>query len=237
MMVKLTLDLMDQKNTMTHPRQIGRILAATIRSNRPDGATTVRALAEIGLDGDHHADHLSPRQVLLAGADAYARHGLVARALSENLLCDLDTASLRSGRLLKIGRQAVLWLSFQCEPCAQLDARQAGLSKRIGNQRGMLARVLQGGEIEPGDTVVELDTTLPAWSDDWRQRVARVLTSVPDGMVVDYKQLARLAGLSITYCRVFPKIARDLGMAHKAVSIHGRPEQPRWQGSELFDVY
>lgn len=217
---------------------IGQVLTLTPASG-VTGVTSLQAIAGVGLAGERHADPLSPRQVLLAGADAYARHGLAPHALGENLLFDGDTASLRSGQLLQVGGQAVLWLSFQCEACGQLDLIRKGLAKAIGihgdQRRGMLARVLHGGIIQSGDAIVLLGATLPGWSDDWRERVATVLARVPDGMVVDYRQLARLAGLQTGYCRAFPKIARELGLAHKAVATSSAPGLPRWQGSELFD--
>lgn len=241
--------LFDQENILNHSQHIGQVVGHVIGQvvalTNASGAACIpslQAIAGVGLAGERHADPLSPRQVLLAGADAYARHALAPHALGENLLLDGDTASLRSGQLLQVGAQAVLWLSFHCEACGQLDRMQAGLAQRIGlhgdRRRGMLARVLHGGVIKLGDAIVLLSATLPGWSgwsDDWRERVAAVLARVPDGMVVDYRQLARLAGLQTAYCRVFPKIARELGLAHKAVATTSAPGLPRWQGFELFD--
>lgn len=224
---------------MNHAQHIGQVVGQVLALTNATGATSLQAIAGLGLAGERHADPLSPRQVLLAGATAYARHGLAPHALGENLLFDGDTAALRSGQLLQVGPQAVLWLSFHCEACGQLDRMQAGLAQRIGlhgdKRRGMLARVLHGGVIHTGDAIVMLGDTLPGWSDDWRERVATVLARVPDGMVVDYRQLARLAGLQTAYCRAFPKIARELGLAHKAVATTSESGLPRWQGSELFD--
>lgn len=206
------------------------------RSGPPRAVASARAIAGVGLAGDVHADALSPRQLLLAGSPAYAAHALDAGALSENLLLDMDTASLTSGALLQIGAEAVLWLSFQCEPCGQLNLGDPGLAKRIGHSRGMLARVLRDGVIRPGDGVSHLHPTLPGWSNNWRARVVQVLAALPAEMVIDYKQLARLAGVAPGYCRVFPRVARELGLAHRVVATHSPAEQPRWQGWELFDV-
>lgn len=205
-------------------------------SPAPRAVATALAIAGIGLEGDRHADPFSPRQLLLAGTAAYAAHGLPDHALRENLLLDIDTADLRSGSLLQIGTQAVLWLTFQCEPCGQLehDAHQPGLGKRIGARRGMLARVMRGGEMHVGDRVMRLERSLSPWSDDWRERFAVILRRVPDGMAVDYKQLARLAGVQTTYCRVFPRMARELGLSHKALAMRSNADVPRWDGSELF---
>jgi hypothetical protein len=221
------------------PGNIGFVRALHLRPSRaqaPQAVDRALAIAGTGLDGDVHADPLSPRQVLLACADVYARHALPAHALRENLLVDIDTCGLRSGTLLQVGAQARLWLTFQCEACARLNARQPGLSSRIGGHRGMLARVVCGGTIKPGDSIVQLNGSLPALSDDWRHRVANVLARVPDGMVIEYKQLARVSGVQLSYCRVFPRIARELGLSHKAVSMHSPSTSRRWQGHQLFAV-
>jgi MOSC domain-containing protein YiiM len=219
---------------------MGQVLQLSVRPARALASREVpaaTAVAHWGLSGDIHADALSPRQVLLAGAPAYARLGLAPHALDENLLLDIDTSALPSGALLRVGGQVVLWLSFQCEPCGRLDRQRSGLSRDIGLQRGMLARVLAGGHIRPGDAVVLLDGT-PPWSmpeaDDWRRRVARVLDAVPDGHVIEFRQLARLSGVAPGYCRVFPRVARELGLSHKAVAMSARPELPRWTGSGYF---
>lgn len=195
------------------------------------------ALAGTGLAGDVHADPLSPRQLLLAGSPAYDALRLPVHALRENLLLDLDTARLRSGSVLQIGRDVRLRLMFQCEACGRLDLQLHGLARALGTQRGMLARVLSGGDIRPGDRVRDLGPLLPAWSDDWRERVARVLAALPAGCVVEYAQLARLAGIASTYCRAFPALLRKLGPALAAGAVAQRmaPERPRWDGRGLFD--
>lgn len=195
----------------------------------------VRACANSGLDGDVQRDVLSLRQLLVAGTPAYDRLGLPSNALRENLLLDVDSAALASGQLLAVGAEAVLWLTFPCEPCGRLNLRQERLSHTIGAQRGMLARVLRSGDVHVGDPVRLLAATLPPWSPDWRARVEAVLAQVPPGMVVEYRQLARLAGVALTYCRVFPRVARELGLADKAVGLQSASTLPRWDGAGLFE--
>ncbi|QBE67470.1 hypothetical protein EWM63_23650 [Pseudoduganella lutea] len=217
---------------------IGRVQAIALRSSprtMPRAVSAAQAIAGLGLADDRHADALSPRQVLLAGAPAYARHGLAPHTLRENLLLDVDTSTFASGTLLRVGRDAVLRLTFACEACGYLDARQPGIAAAIGRARGMLARVVHGGAIAAGDPVAMLPTILPAWDDDWRTRVAAILALVPPGMVVDYRHLARLAGVQTVYCRAFPRLARSLGFGHAAVAMASQPQLPRWQGHELFD--
>jgi len=219
---------------------LGRVLAVAQRSTKQvplRDASQVVALSGQGLSDDVHADPLSPRQLLLAGAPAYAGHGLAAHALRENLLLDVGTAGLRSGTVLQVGPEALLWLTFQCEACGQIDTLARGLARRIGLQRGILARVLRGGIIKPGDAVSMLPASLPAWSDDWRQRAVAVLAAVPDGMVLEYSQLARLIGVQSSYCRALPELARAAGLGSKAVTLQDRSPAPRWQGHELFVKY
>lgn len=216
---------------------IGRVQAISLRPalrGTPCAMPAVAAIAGHGLSGDAHADELSPRQVLLAGTPAYARHGLPPQALRENLLLDIDTSGLVSGTLLRVGAEAVLRLMFACEACGYLDARQPGVAASIGRSRGMLARVVLGGTIVAGDPVALLPGSLPAWDDDWRARVAAILARVPPGMVVEYRQLARLAGVQTVYCRTFPRLARSLGFGHAAVPMARRTDVPRWQGIGLF---
>jgi hypothetical protein len=200
----------------------------------PAAASSVQALAGYGLAGDRHADPLSPRQVLLASAAAYTDFSLPAHALGENLLVDANTAALGSGTVLQVGKSVLLRLMFQCEACGYLDAWQAGVAARIGRRRGILARVLAGGTIHPGDRILDLGRPLPAWDDDWRARVAQVLRAVPIGMVLTYAQLARLAGVQSTYCRAFPRLVRSLGYADKAVSAQAAAGLRCWDGAGLF---
>lgn len=218
---------------------IGRVQAIAVRPHghaAPRAVDAVLARAGLGLLKDRHADPLSPRQVLLAGAPAYARHGLAPHTLRENLLLDLDTSHLASGTLLQVGAEAMLWLTFACEACRYLDARQPGIAAAIGRARGMLARVVRGGTIRVGDPVAVLEQSLPPWHDDWRARVSAILARVPPGLVVDYKQLARLAGVQSVYCRAFPRLARGLGYGDVAVPMAGQPGVARWEGEELFET-
>jgi hypothetical protein len=219
---------------------IGNITSLALRARRdigPTRADRVHAIAHTGLSGDVHADPSSPRQLLLAGRDAYRDFGLPAHALRENVLVDFDTAALQSGTVLQIGQDVLLRLMFQCEACGHLDAWQPRLSTRIGLRRGMLARVIRGGTLHPGDRIRDLGRLLPAWSDDWRERVVQVLDAVPPDAVITYGRLAHLAGVASTYCRAFPRLTAKLGpgYADKVIAAQAATAQPRWDGRGLFD--
>lgn len=219
---------------------IGAVKAVALRASRAQPQRPVEhavAIAGAGLAGDVFADALSPRQLLLADESVYRDFALAPHALRENLLLDADTSRLPSGSVLQIGAGATLRLMFQCEACGQLDLRRPGLARGLGARRGMLARVLAGGSIRPGDAVRNLGVLAPAWPDDWRERVGRVLGAVPDGWVIEYRHLARLAGIQSSYCRAFPRLVAGLGAGHaaRAVGAQSASPLPRWQGEGLFD--
>ena len=189
-----------------------------------------------GLEGDRHADPRSPRQLLLAGTPAYDDLRLPPLLLRENLLLELDTATLESGMLLRVGLETILRLSFQCEACGYLATRLGGSTCALGPRRGMLARVEQGGEMRVGDEVVILDARRPALPEDWRERVAMVLDAVPSGMVMSYAGIAHVAGIQSTYCRAFPRVLAKLGAsrAARAVTARSTDPSPRWDGAGFF---
>lgn len=220
-------------------RATGTLLALASRRTRGEQPASFDSLAlhaGAGIEGDFHADALSPRQLLLAGAPVYEALSLPPHALRENLLFDFEPSCLGSGTVLQIGGQVRLRMMFPCEACGQLDTIVHGLARRIGARRGMLARVLTGGVIHVGDPVRELGVLEPSWHEDWRERVRAVLDAVPPGAVVEYRQLARLAGIQSSYCRAFPRLLARLGdgYAAKAVPAQSPVALARWQGDDLY---
>lgn len=213
-------------------------------SIRPAGAPapvrvdSMLLIAGSGAEGDRHLDPLSPRQLLLAHYQSYTALGPAPQALRENLLLDDDIERLPSGTVLQLGAQARVRLMFACEACGRLDLHGERLAATVGFRRGVLARVVEGGVIRPGDPVQDLGQRFPSWSDDWRLRVRQVLDAVPPGAVIDYARLARLAGIQSSYCRAFPRLLRALGphFADKAVAARSASSLPRWTGEGLFDV-
>jgi hypothetical protein len=196
--------------------EIGSVAALAIRPARslpPQRADRVVALGGAGLAGDVHADPLSPRQLLLAGSPAYQSLDLPAHALRENLLLNLDTARLRSGHVLQVGCNVRLRLMFQCEACGRLDLQHPSLARALGARRGMLARVVTGGEMLPGDLVRDLGPQMPPWSDDWRARRPR---AAPVRLRIraragKHRQQARSARAARPPGRKASKLARSSG--------------------------
>jgi MOSC domain-containing protein YiiM len=220
---------------------IGPVQAAYSRVAKeaePRHLTRVETMANYGIVGDRHACPHSPRQLLIAGDPGYERFGLADTTLRENVRIDFSTADLRSGDLLRLGAEVVLWLTFHCEPCSLLERRHPGVVKRIGTHRGMLARVLRGGSFSVGDEISLARASLPAMSDDWQTRVLGVARAVPAGHYIVYRQLAEMAGVASAYCRAFPRVLSRLpvDISSRIVGAANDLPGPRWSGAELFDV-
>ena len=220
---------------------LGALQSVHIRVGKepaPRPVATAQAIAGFGLVGDRHASPCSPRQLLLAGSPAYQRWGLPPAALRENLLLDFSTLQLGSGDLLRVGGEVVLWITFVCEPCNLLERRCPGTLKTIGAERGMLARVLRGGELRRGDAIGVRRGAAPLFSDDWQQRVLHVARAVPEGFWISYRQLAQLAGVHIAYCRAFPRVLSRLPaqVARRVGGNAGVDAAPAWSGAGFFDI-
>ena len=220
---------------------LGSLTSLYIRVGKepaPRPVTSSQAIADFGLAGDMHASPESPRQLLLAGSTAYAQWGLPPTSLRENLLIDFSTERLASGDLLRVDNEVILWMTFLCEPCNLLERRCPGTLKTIGTNRGVLARVVQGGPLREGDAIAMCRSKAPVFSDAWQDRVLHVARAVPEGFRISYGQLAEMAGVHPAYCRAFPRVLSRLpaAVANRVGSEAKLPGVPLWSGAGLFDI-
>jgi len=147
-----------------------------------DNALSIRLLKGVGVEGDAHAgetvkhrsrvrkDAMAPnlRQAHLIHAELFEE--LAAKGFSvgpgemgENITTrGVDLLALPAGTKLRIGEDAVLKLTGLRNPCSQLDGLQKGLMAATldldaaGNlirKAGVMAIVLEGGKVRPGDTI------------------------------------------------------------------------------------
>lgn len=220
---------------------MGSLKALYVRVGKepaPRRVLAAQAVAGSGLEGDRHASPRSPRQLLLAGTTAYERWHMPPTSLRENLLVDVSTERFCSGDLVRVGGDAVLWLTFFCEPCSLLERRYPGALKTIGANRGVLARVVRGGTVREGDAIALCRSGAPVFSNDWRERVLHVARAVPEGFWISYRQLAELAGVPNAYCRAFPRVlARlDATAVNRVVAEADMAGRRVWSGAELFAI-
>lgn len=197
----------------------------------------------LGIDGDFHASPVSPRQLLIVSTGAYDYCNLAPRSLRENILVRAANLKLSSGSLLRLGCEAQVRITFECEPCGRLNKFHPKLSKDIVGKRGYLARVVRSGLVKPGDEVqVETDVFRP-FSDNWRDRLISVVRKLPEGCLVSYSQLAELAGVPRVFCRAFPRLLRSRGdlpwqrvmPSNQLKMLPNMPNQQTWLGRVIFN--
>ena len=147
---------------------------------------SIRLLAGLGVEGDAHLgktvqhrsrvarDPSQPnlRQIHLIHSELHdelrdAGFSVLAGQMGENVTTrGIDLLGLPTGTRLRLGSSAVIEVTGLRNPCLQLDHFQPGLMAAVldrdkhGNlirKAGIMAIVLTGGEIRPGDPIsVEL---------------------------------------------------------------------------------
>lgn len=143
---------------------------------------SIRLLPGLGVEGDAHSgitvkhrsrvarDPSQPnlRQVHLVHAelhDALREQGFAVSAgqMGENVTTrGVDLLGLPAGARLHLGDTAIIEVTGLRNPCAQLDRIQPGLMRAtlervqdgsIVRKAGIMAVVLEGGEVRPGDLI------------------------------------------------------------------------------------
>lgn len=121
---------------------------------RKSGVSTaherVRAVAGQGFEGCAHAN--PPKREVLFVSEAYLDELDVAPgAIRENLtVAGADVQTWPIGQRVRAG-DAVFEVTMVCDPCERMDALRPGLRAQLDGKRGMLARVVESGEVAVGD--------------------------------------------------------------------------------------
>ncbi|HEC22281.1 MAG TPA: MOSC domain-containing protein [Chloroflexi bacterium] len=114
-------------------------------------------LTDFGLEGDRKARPGSKRQVLIISAEILEEFGLQPGDVRENLTTrGIDIMALERGQRVRIG-PVLLETTVPCTPCDFMDSLRPGLQEESRGRRGMLFRVLEGGQVRVGDPVIVLD--------------------------------------------------------------------------------
>jgi MOSC domain-containing protein YiiM len=122
-------------------------------SARMDPHERVRALADHGLEGCAHARPGGKRQVLFASSEHLEAVGVEPGRIRENLtVSGADIQAWPIGQRVRAGT-AVFEITMVCDPCERMDAIRPGLRRELDGRRGMLARVVEQGEVAVGDSV------------------------------------------------------------------------------------
>jgi MOSC domain-containing protein YiiM len=122
-------------------------------SGRMDAHERVRALEGHGLEGCAHARAGTKRQVLFASAGHLDALGVDHGRIRENFTIDgADVHDWPVGQQLRIG-DALFEITMVCDPCSRMDEIRPGLQAELDGKRGMLARVVESGEVTAGAEV------------------------------------------------------------------------------------
>jgi MOSC domain-containing protein YiiM len=112
-----------------------------------------RALEGHGLEGCAHARPDTKRQVLFASKEHLDALGIEPGRIRENFTVDgADVHTWPVGQRVRVGG-AVFEISMECEPCERMDAIRQGLQAELEGKRGMLARVIESGDVSLGDAI------------------------------------------------------------------------------------
>lgn len=112
----------------------------------------VEAVTEQGLRNDLQFGH-PKRQVLIIERETLDEFGLPIGDVRENITVEgIKLAGLPAGTRMQVGN-ALLEASMDCTPCKFIEAKRPGLRAQMEGRRGMLFRVIGGGEIKLGDVV------------------------------------------------------------------------------------
>lgn len=131
---------------------VGLFVSPGRGSGRSEPRERVLAIESQGFEGCAHANP-PRREVLLASKEHLDAVGVEPGAIRENVTVDgADVHSWPVGQRVKVG-EALLEITMVCDPCQRMDDLRAGLRGEIDGKRGMLAHIVEGGEIALGDAV------------------------------------------------------------------------------------
>jgi len=122
------------------------------KSGRMDGHEQRQAIAGQGLEGCAHANP-PKREVLFASKEHLDAVGVEPGATRENLTVEGDDVERWPvGQRVRAGG-AVFEITMVCDPCHRMDELRDGLRAELQGRRGMLARVVESGEVAVGDEI------------------------------------------------------------------------------------
>ena len=120
------------------------------KSGRSVGHERRRAIAGQGLEGCAHANP-PKREVLFVSHEHLDSVDVEPGAIRENLtVAGADVQEWPIGQRVRAGG-AVFEITMVCDPCHRMDELRDGLRAELEGKRGMLARVVESGEIAVGD--------------------------------------------------------------------------------------
>jgi len=132
---------------------ITNLQISTAHGKPMEKKTSVQAIAGLGLVGEIHTREGSKRQVLLVDEETLKAFGLETGRIRENITTrGIELHQLTEGTRVRAGK-TILEITMHCAPCEFIEEIRPGLRAEMDKHRGMLARVIEGGEIRVGDEI------------------------------------------------------------------------------------
>ena len=122
------------------------------KSGQSVGHERLTAVAGQGMEGCAHGNP-PRREVLFASSEHLDSVGVEPGAIRENLtVTGTDVEQWPVGQRVRAGA-AVFEITMVCDPCHRMDELREGLRGELEGKRGMLARVVESGEVAVGDEI------------------------------------------------------------------------------------
>jgi MOSC domain-containing protein YiiM len=138
---------------------IGLFVSPGRKSGRAEARERVRAIESQGFEGCAHANP-PRREVLFASKEHLDTVGVEPGAIRENVTVEgVDVQTWPVGQHVRVG-EALFEITMVCDPCQRMDDLRPGLRSLLEDRRGMLAHVVEGGEVAMGDEIVLVDVEL-----------------------------------------------------------------------------
>ena len=136
--------------------QQGNITAlhiARVKGTPSDPVQSAKALSGQGLEGDRSCRADNTRQVLVMDQETLDKIDLAPGVIKENITTQgLNLIDAKAGQVMFIGDEVTLEFVGECIACEKMNNIRQGLLEDIQGRRGMLAMVINGGNIKVGDT-------------------------------------------------------------------------------------
>ncbi|TML03599.1 MAG: MOSC domain-containing protein [Actinobacteria bacterium] len=131
---------------------VGVFTSPARKSGRSESHERRRAIAGEGLEGCAHANP-PKREVLFASKEHLDSVNVEPGATRENITIDgADVEKWPVGQRVRVGA-AEFEITMVCDPCHRMDELRDGLRTELQGKRGMLARVVESGEVAVGDEI------------------------------------------------------------------------------------
>ena len=122
------------------------------KSGRSVGHERLQAIAAQGMAGCAHANP-PRREVLFVSLGHLDSVSVEPGATRENLtVSGADVQEWPIGQQVRAG-EALFEITMVCGPCHRMDELCEGLRAELDGKRGMLARVVESGEVAVGDEI------------------------------------------------------------------------------------